>query len=227
MPQTEGAAMQTSTLPRRRHAVGEATRIQLLESAERLFAVRGIDGVTLREIQIDAGQSNRSVITYHFGSKIGLVKALIAQRQLGMNAERDAGLVVLRERGTTSHPRELVDLVVRPMVASIERGEMYIPFLARLSEDPLARSEYWPDHLEDNMTAAVTEELVDAAMGSLPERIRRARSFMFFTSVLNTLSEHARRGLPLSPARVSGYIDGWIGLLTAPVSAETSVLLDR
>ena len=38
-------------------------------TAERLFAMNGVEGVTLREIQAEAGQSNSSVITYHFGSR--------------------------------------------------------------------------------------------------------------------------------------------------------------
>ena len=40
-------------------------------TAERLFAMNGVEGVSLREIQAAAGQSNSSVITYHFGSQAG------------------------------------------------------------------------------------------------------------------------------------------------------------
>ncbi|WP_459979943.1 TetR family transcriptional regulator, partial [Mycobacterium avium] len=43
---------------RRRNASGESTRVMLMEVAERLFATRGIEAVTLREIQQAAGQSN-------------------------------------------------------------------------------------------------------------------------------------------------------------------------
>ncbi|EUA23452.1 bacterial regulatory s, tetR family protein [Mycobacterium xenopi 4042] len=41
---------------RRRNASGEATRVMLMEVAERLFATRGIQAVTLREIQEAAGK---------------------------------------------------------------------------------------------------------------------------------------------------------------------------
>ena len=40
---------------RRRNASGESTRVMLMEVAERLFATRGIEAVTLREIQQAAG----------------------------------------------------------------------------------------------------------------------------------------------------------------------------
>lgn len=217
--------------PRRRHAGGEATRLVLLETAERLFATQGIGAVTLREIQLAAGQSNSSVIGYHFGSKTDLVRALIAHRQPALDAERDDGLATLHHTVDGSGrpaatARELVDLVVGPLVSSIRRGELYVPFLARLSEDPLARSEYWPSHVEDNLTPEVTEQLVQSVTSGLPPRVRRARNLLFFTSVLDTLGDHARRGLPLSAVRLSGYLDGWVGLLTAPVSPETIRLLE-
>lgn len=212
---------------RRRHASGEATRILLLEAAERLFALRGVEGVTLREIQVAADQSNSSVIGYHFGSKVGLVQALIAHRQPTLDIDRDQALSAMEGRAPgPDHARELVQMVVGPMVASIERGELYVPFLARLAEDPQARSAYWPAGVDDSITAAVTESLVDAAMGDLPARLKRSRSFMFFTAALNTLGEHARTGWNLSPVRLSGYIDGWVGMLTAPVSAETRRLME-
>jgi AcrR family transcriptional regulator len=70
-------AQAESARSRRHHAAGEATRELLMVAAERLFALNGVEGVTLREIQVAAGQANSSVITYHFGSQAGLVRALI------------------------------------------------------------------------------------------------------------------------------------------------------
>ncbi|MFI0961328.1 TetR/AcrR family transcriptional regulator [Streptomyces sp. NPDC021080] len=220
-----------SSTSRRRHSAGEATRVLLLEAAEQLFATRGIDGVSLREIQVAAGQSNSSVIGYHFGSKSGLVRALIAYRQPALDDERDAGIAQLKRAIADRDPqrataRELVALVVGPLASSIRRGEMYTPFLARLSEDPKARSEYWPSDIEDHVSSEVTEELVDAVLQALPERIRRARAHQFFVSVLHALGDHARQGTSLSDMRLSAYIDGWSAMLTARVSPETESLID-
>ena len=72
----------------RHHATGEATRELLMMAAERLFALNGVEGVTLREIQLAAGQANSSVITYHFGSQAGLVRALLEFRYRTINARR-------------------------------------------------------------------------------------------------------------------------------------------
>ena len=216
---------------RRRHATGEATRRALLEAAERLFAVRGVDGVTLHEIRVAAGQSNASAITYHFGSKTGLVRALIEYRRPAIESERRAALDLLRDEVALRDPaiataRELVGVVVEPMASSIRRGEQYVPFLARLSEDPRARSDYWPTPPDEGLGGDVTEQLLQAVLGGLPPRVQRARVHQFHTSVLHVLADHARSGSTLGEARVSAYIDGWAHLLIAPVSPETRALLE-
>ena len=45
-----------------------ATAERLLLAAERLFAARGVDGVSLRQVNVEAGQRNLSAAHYHFGS---------------------------------------------------------------------------------------------------------------------------------------------------------------
>ncbi|MDR3662493.1 MAG: TetR/AcrR family transcriptional regulator, partial [Mycobacterium sp.] len=92
-------------------------------------------------------------------------------------------------------------------------------------EDPRARSDYWPDHLEDDWTQDRLEELVDAALQDLPERIRRGRTFQLYTSLINVLAAAARSGHGLAEAQLHNYVDAWVGMLTAPVSYETRGLL--
>src|SRR5258708_36448230 len=84
---------------RRRNSSGESTRVMLMEVAERLFATKGIEAVTLSEIQQAAGQSNTSVIRYHFGSRDGLIRSLIAYRQHGLCTDRPDILARLRAQG--------------------------------------------------------------------------------------------------------------------------------
>ena len=90
-------SIESAASARRRNASGESTRVMLMEVAERLFAARGIEAVSLREIQQAAGQSNTSVIRYHFGSREGLIRALIAYRQASLGTDRQAMLASMRE----------------------------------------------------------------------------------------------------------------------------------
>jgi AcrR family transcriptional regulator len=212
---------------RRRNVSGESTRVMLMEVAERLFATRGIDAVTLREIQEAAGQSNTSVIRYHFGSRDGLIRALIAHRQTQLGALRGEMLAQMRTEGKEADPRAVVWLMTRPMADSIKAGEMYVAFLARLAEDPRARSDLWPDHVDDDWTHEKIEELVEVVLQDLPKRIRRGRAYQLYISMINVLAESARAGRGISEAQLHNYVDGWVGMLTAPVSYETRALMPQ
>ena len=58
-----------------------ATRIpardQIKLAARRLFAERGVDGVSTREIVKAAGQKNQGSLNYYFGTKEELVRELV------------------------------------------------------------------------------------------------------------------------------------------------------
>ncbi|WP_163851676.1 TetR/AcrR family transcriptional regulator [Pseudooceanicola aestuarii] len=56
-----------------------ATRGRLLDAAERLFAERGHESVTLKEIAAQAG-ANVGQIVYHFGQKEELIREVILRR---------------------------------------------------------------------------------------------------------------------------------------------------
>ena len=53
------------------------TREQLLLEAERLFALKGIWQVQVQEIVVAADQRNTSAVTYHFGSREGLLEGIL------------------------------------------------------------------------------------------------------------------------------------------------------
>ena len=62
----------------RKHASGihEATHERLLRVARRLFAARGFQGVTVRDISREAG-ANVAAVGYHFGDKLQLYRAVV------------------------------------------------------------------------------------------------------------------------------------------------------
>ena len=54
-------------------------QIQIIETAERLFAQKGFNGASVRDIAIEAGV-NLAMISYYFGSKEKLMQALFEHR---------------------------------------------------------------------------------------------------------------------------------------------------
>src|SRR5438552_16240986 len=64
-----------------------STAERLLDVGEELFAVHGIDAVSTRTITGAAG-ANSAALHYHFGSKEGLVEAILRRRMTAVRARR-------------------------------------------------------------------------------------------------------------------------------------------
>lgn len=69
------ALVSSSPVPVSPRADGEATRERLLEAALSLFANKGFAQTSVREIA-QAAQANVAAISYHFGDKAGLYRAV-------------------------------------------------------------------------------------------------------------------------------------------------------
>lgn len=73
------------------------TKEKILDVAEELFAGNGFQGTSMRDITSRAGV-NLAAINYHFGSKQGLVTAVIERRLLPLNTLREQGLSAVQEK---------------------------------------------------------------------------------------------------------------------------------
>lgn len=109
------------------------TRLALMRAAEQLFAQQGVDRVSLREIAIAAGQRNVSAATYHFGSKRELIETILERHSLPVQDSWGPALAADPEHRLGLH--ELLELLVRPMVAKIDDpdgGRCYLELSAEL-----------------------------------------------------------------------------------------------
>ncbi|MBA3908121.1 MAG: helix-turn-helix transcriptional regulator, partial [Pseudonocardiales bacterium] len=66
------------------------TRDKLLSAAEQLFAERGVDAVSLREITRAAGARNVIAVQYHFEDRAGVLTAILAKHLPDVDARRHA-----------------------------------------------------------------------------------------------------------------------------------------
>lgn len=115
-----------------------ATRLVLLKTAEKLFAERGVDAASLREISVEAGQANNSAVAYHFGSREGLIDAILERHSFPIQARYDAQLDLL-ERQQRVDLRALVETLVLPIVAKLDDpdgGWEFLSISAQLSVSP-------------------------------------------------------------------------------------------
>lgn len=104
------------------------TRNRLLRAGERRFASEGIGGAKISDIVRDAGQRNDSAVGYHFGSRQGLLTAIVAKHMAQMEAHRvvppaDAGL------------HAVVEAIVAPTAAllSTEDGRDFLRIMEQLA----------------------------------------------------------------------------------------------
>ena len=121
-----------------------ATRLALLDAAAKLFAERGFDRTTVREIAKEAG-ANQSLLFRYFGSKEALFEAVIARNT--------------REQIASTAPERLFSTSLRSMLEPGERNRTLETYLRSPGSDSAAaamRRELGREY------AATLAELTDA-----------------------------------------------------------------
>ena len=108
---------------------------RLLDAAEILFAEKGFEAVSLRDITSEA-EANFAAVNYHFGGKENLIGAVLARHAMPINAERIALLDTLLAREEKPTVREVVDAFLRPMVTRVLAEEssqqLFAKFMGRM-----------------------------------------------------------------------------------------------
>lgn len=92
-------------------------RLRILAAAEAVFATRGFDAATLREITEAAGV-NIAAVNYYFSSKDELVRQVLDRRMTPYTAARAAALeaLVAAAGGKALKIAEIIEVMVRPIV---------------------------------------------------------------------------------------------------------------
>jgi AcrR family transcriptional regulator len=113
----------------------EPARRRILDAALELFATQGIEGTSLREIRLAAGQRNAGALHYHFGDKDKLLRALL-DRELPLLVNRRLPLLAeAREKGDA---RSAAAVFVQPfaeLATGTEHERWLVQFLSQLNDD--------------------------------------------------------------------------------------------
>ena len=161
------------------------TRNKLIRAGEQRFARDGVDGATLRDIVRTAGQANDAAVGYHFGSRDGLIRAIVERHMEAMESERSQTLGILGDADLV----EVVEMVVLPIaeLLSSPEGRDFLRIAAQLADGSLLSvlddfaPEALPVHLvyrEGRRNSVRVRSFVDyavarlrgeAALGEAPE----------------------------------------------------------
>jgi AcrR family transcriptional regulator len=203
------------------------SELALIHAAERLFAEHGIAGVSLRQVNQAANQKNISAAHYHFGSREGLVVAVLNHRWERLDRRRAE---LLRRPDRPKDLRFYLEAFIAPLIEELaprQEGNYYLRFIQQYER---YRSDY---ELAKRLSPAGVEiyARIEDAIFYLPVPIRNLRMAYLINmihSVLATAEERMCKG-ELDHRNIlliaSNLMDMIVSALTAPISIETINLL--
>lgn len=207
----------------------ERAREVLLDAAEELYACHGIDAVSSRRITEHAGTANHSAIAYHFGSRDGLLRALIERSVLPIDARRQQ---LVAELGEEAGLREVLACRILPWLEHL--GQLpapswrarflfqvrTVPSVGRLLTDSILHGE---DIERLNLRTAQQLE-------GIPAAVLRARSGIMGHLVLGISSQYEQRiheGAEQADWLAVGYflLDTCVGMISAPSTQRADFMV--
>lgn len=233
------ASLQTVAKVERMTPRSAATRAKLIAVAERLFAERGVEGVSLNEINRAAGQRNSNACQYHFGNKEGLIQALIDKHVLAIIARRNEMIDRLDAKGS-SDLRDIVRALVYPVAEKLydpDGGKEFIRINAQvIVPQALSLQRKSVNALRVQGADRIARTLRSAiAHLQLPEAIVQQRLLLVAMLMYHGLADHSQMLEVVKPGDTSVDTELFISVLehsiiavlSAPISAETSAHLQK
>jgi AcrR family transcriptional regulator len=195
------------------------TRANLLHAAEQLFAERGVEAVSLREIVRSAGAKNVIAVQYHFDDRDGVLQAILDKHLPAVDARRHALLDAIESESEISM-RAMAGALVRPLAAKLaddDGGPAFLRIYADLLNRPIPALEAANGRFGSlQRWRELLEPLLDPQAARLHPRLN---AFVY------TAMELARRAMAgrHSDDRLftSHLVDSVTAILSAPMSDET------
>ncbi|HWS74886.1 MAG TPA: helix-turn-helix domain-containing protein [Quisquiliibacterium sp.] len=215
---------------------GDPTRERLKTAAQHLFAERGIDGVSIRDIVAAAGARNGASIHYYFRTKEALIQELVLEGAQRIDIRRNAALDALERDGGPRSVAEIARLLVE---TSIEHDDGAAPRAARVSSYvrfinavQVNHRQLFLDALQNRWNSGYQRCLrhLERLLAGIPPEVLNQR-FIFMSLYLGSTMA-ARENALEHPARssrlwrtawaVDNLVDSLCGLLGQPPSEDTA-----
>ncbi len=200
----------------------------LLKTAERLYALEGVDRVSTRNIAREAGQKNHSALQYHFGGRDQLIDAILSYRMTPLNTRRQEMLREYQAKDQPSTVRDLVELFLRPFAEELLKppaDSYYVSLIAQSCSRHQWDRVYSQGKASSSALEVLAELLVEL-LSPIPVDVIYDRIVYMAMQMVQVISEwdHQRRQgiIILDQAtlekRISGLLDYIEGGLRAAVS---------
>jgi AcrR family transcriptional regulator len=203
-----------------------STRDALLEQGALLFAQRGVAGVTAKELHAAAGARNASALHYHFGSREGLLAAVVTQHVEAVEARRARLAAEIEAAGATDDLRALVRALAAPMADDLTTplGRAHLRLVAQISHPSLAYGRAF--QVADAPAGTQVVRWLTAALPDLPDPIRRERLVALRAQLIGLFAFRATLLDAEPPTDVVGpdelFLENLVDLLVAGLRAPPS-----
>ncbi len=168
-------------------------RDAILDAAAVLMDERGVDNVSLNQINSASGNRNRSAITYHFGSREALVHQLAARTMEVLNSERESLLDHLERSGAPLTARQAVEVICAPLtgaLGSIE-GRRFLRLCGQLINHPTYNADA-RQALMVNSSIQRSAAHLGGALAHLPPAIALERASQIIGFLVRAYADQAR-----------------------------------
>lgn len=204
-----------------------ATALSMLDTAERLFAQKGFDKVSLREIVSQSGQRNLSAASYHFGRREQLVGLLLARRIWFINQDRHQRLDALQAAGADHDLFSVVRASLMPLATVVRDqawGANYVRVLAQANFSPSLHPKKVVDPVYLDGLVRM-RNMLRACLPDLPERVFLQRMQLMNNDIVFALAVWINEYGLVTRANRSRYdalIDNTLEFLTAGMRAPVA-----
>ncbi len=206
-----------------------ATARHILDVAEQLFARHGIEKVSFRDLVAASEQRNISAVAYHFGTRAGLIEAMLSRRMWQLNKTRMQRLQALLKAGTAGDVHAVVGDSFR-VLADVIRQEPWGRDFALILAQVLFHPEMDFDALiggELSNSNEMARLLVRKAMPELASQAFEHRAEMAYNQGIYALAMWVQRHGPVTEENSTEYeafvrnsVDFLAGGVMAPVSVK-------
>ena len=207
---------------------GTATRERIKRAARRLFAARGIEGVTVRDILAEAREKNGASLGYHFGSKQDLIDEITIDLISVRNAAWMEGLKKIEETNPNPTVGDYIRMYTESAFMNLEGYDKNT--VLNLSESLFYDQKHVRKNVKDHNLRGfdIILSKIRDLLPHIPKEILDQR-FVFLTqynSRVFALCETAKfkqdagqgSALWLEADAIGNMVDTAVGLITAPVA---------
>ena len=202
---------------------GEAAKEAIKLAARRLFATRGVDAVSVREIVRATGQKNGASLHYYFGSKDALVRELVIDGARLIDDRRNAQLDALEAGAAGVTLRQAIEILVWPAsgLGDDGREDDYLRFISTFSlQNRAAFEEILGDRWNRGYQRCLTHT---RRLSPTPAKVLDRRLVFLSLSLRaimtareTALALNAKHSFWTAPGAMDDLIDSFVVLVSPP-----------